>query len=85
MLNIEEILASAGVSAGAYGVYKIAVRLYQKYYIDSECHNLSQNKNEIVITITEMTEERPHASEVMERKEEEGVGVASDKVGQPVQ
>lgn len=80
MMNIEEILASAGVSAGAYSVYKIAVRLYQKYYIHSECHHPSENKNEIVITI----EERKNESESNEREVKEEGGVVLQQIRQPV-
>lgn len=59
-MNVEEILTSVGISGGLYGLYKIAVRLYNKYYINSECHNLSEHSTDIVV----------HISEVEPKKEE---------------
>lgn len=79
MMNIEEILASAGVSAGAYGVYKVARRLYEKYYVNSECNHPNNHTTDIVVHISDVS------LEVVERKEQEGVRVIADKVGQPVQ
>ena len=79
MMDVEQILASAGVSAGAYGVYRVAVRLYQKYYINSECNRPNDHTTDIVVHISDVS------MEVVERKEQEGVGVIADKVGQPVQ
>lgn len=58
MTNIEEILASAGISAGAYAVYKVAVRLYQKYYITSDCNRADDNALDIVVHITEIELEK---------------------------
>jgi hypothetical protein len=78
MMDIEQILASAGVSAGAYGVYKVARRLYEKYYIDSSCNHPNDHTTDIVVHISDVS------MEVMERKEQEGVRVVADKVGQPV-
>lgn len=58
-MNIEEILASAGISAGAYAVYKIAFRLYQKYYVNSECNKINDHSTDIVVHITEIELEKP--------------------------
>lgn len=58
MINTEEILASAGISAGAYAVYKIAVKLYQKYYVNSECHHPDDKTLDVVIHITEIELEK---------------------------
>jgi hypothetical protein len=79
MLNIEEILASVGISGGAYGVYKVAVRLYHKYYVNSECNHPNDHTTDIVVHISDVS------LEVVERKEQESVRVVADKVGQPDQ
>ncbi len=78
MLEIEQILASVGISGGAYGFYKVVRRLYEKYYINSECNHPNENTTDIVVHISDVS------MEVMERKEQEGVRVVADKVGQPV-
>lgn len=67
MINIEELFASAGVSIGAYGVYKIAVRFYNKYYINSECNRPTPNSTDIIVHISEKEEEKEPHIEVMER------------------
>lgn len=54
MLNIEEVLASVGISGGAYGLYKITVRLYQKYYISSECNHPTEHSTDVVIHISDV-------------------------------
>ena len=54
MLNIEEVLASVGISAGAYGIYKIAVKLYQRYYINSECNRPNEHSTDIVVHISDV-------------------------------
>ena len=56
MINIEELFASAGVSIGAYGLYKIALRLYSKYYISSECHHPTDNSTDLVVHISGVVE-----------------------------
>ena len=69
MINIEELFASAGVSIGAYGFYKVAYRLYNKYYINSECNHPNDRTTDIIVHISEVEqkeEEKPHI-EVMER------------------
>jgi len=53
MISIEEILASAGVSAGAYTVYKVAFRLYSKYYVNSECNHPTPSSTDIIVHISE--------------------------------
>ena len=58
MINTEEILASAGISAGAYAVYKVAFRFYQKYYVNSECHHPTEHSTDIVVHITEIELEK---------------------------
>lgn len=70
MINIEELFASAGLSVGAYGFYKLAVRLYNKYYINSECHNPTDHSTDIIVHISEVEpkEEKDKSHiEVMER------------------
>lgn len=54
MLNIEEVLASVGISGGAYGLYKLGVRLYQKYYINSECNRPNEHSTDIVVHISDV-------------------------------
>lgn len=58
-MNIEEMFSSAGVSIGAYGLYKIAVRLYHKYYISSECHHPTDHSTDLVIHIEGAVPEQP--------------------------
>jgi len=67
MVSVEEILASTGVSMGAYGVYKIAVRIYNRYYINSECNRPTPNSTDIIVHISEKEEEKEPHIEVMER------------------
>lgn len=65
MVSIEEIFASAGVSVGVYGVYKIAVRLYNKYYINSECNHPTEHTTDIVVHISDVEPKKePHQEEV---------------------
>lgn len=70
-MNVEEILASAGVSAGIYGVYKIAVRLYNKYYINSECNHPTEHTTDIVVHISDVEpheeKKEPHQEVEMNR------------------
>jgi len=70
MISIEEIFASAGVSAGVYGVYKMVVRLYNKYYINSECNHPTEHSTNIVV----------HISDVEEKKEEPKPHVEMNRV-----
>ena len=58
MINTEEILASAGISAGAYGVYKVARRLYEKYYVNSECNHPNDHTTDIVVHISDISLEK---------------------------
>lgn len=51
-MNVEEILTSIGASSGLFIIYKIAKILYNKYYINSDCHNINDNTTEIQITIS---------------------------------
>jgi hypothetical protein len=59
MLNIEQILASVGISGGAYGVYKVARRLYEKYYVNSECNHPNNHTTDIVVHISDISLEKP--------------------------
>lgn len=59
MISIEEIFASAGVSAGAYTVYKVAYRLYNKYYINSECNHPTPSTTDIIVHISDTDEKQP--------------------------
>ena len=40
-MDTNNILISSGVSIGFYGLYKSAIRVYQHYYLNSECHSRS--------------------------------------------
>ena len=44
---------SAGISAGMYALVKVVQRLYQKYYVRSECHERT-----LEIAIEEPKEEK---------------------------
>jgi hypothetical protein len=56
MINIEELFASAGVSVGAYAVYKVGFRFYQKYYLSSECNHPTPTSTDIIVHISEAEE-----------------------------
>jgi len=40
-MDTNNILISSGVSIGFYALYKGAIRVYQHYYLNSECHSRS--------------------------------------------
>jgi len=40
-MDTNNILISSGISIGFYGLYKSVIRIYQNYYLNSECHSRS--------------------------------------------
>jgi hypothetical protein len=75
MISIEELLASTGVSMGAYGIYKVAMRFYNRYYINSECNRPTANSTDIIVHISEKEEKEEPRIEVMERGVEKHLAV----------
>jgi hypothetical protein len=73
MIDIEEILASVGISGGVYAFYKVARRLYEKYYIDSSCRHPTDNSTDLVVHISRINEHQ-------EKKEEPNAQVEMNRV-----
>lgn len=53
-MNIDELFASAGISMGGYVFYKIAMKIYNKYIITSECIHPTVHSTDIVMHIKEI-------------------------------
>jgi len=62
-MDVNTLVASSGISIGFYGLYKGAIRLYQHYYLSSECHarSLTISIEEIPSKVIEM--EKPTEKE----------------------
>lgn len=69
MVSVEELFASAGVSIGAYTIYKIAFRIYQKYYLSSECSHPTPTTTDIIVHISEAEQKEAPNIEVVVREE----------------
>lgn len=63
--NINDILTSTGITSGVYVLYKMAQRLYQRYYLSSECHSETHSLEIMVVD----REKKPEI-ELTEKKEE---------------
>lgn len=59
MINTDEILASVGISGGAYAIYKVARILYLKYYVNSECRHPTEHSTDVIFHITDIPLEVP--------------------------
>ena len=68
-MNVEEIFTSIGASSLLFILYKAAKTFYYKYYINSECHNISDTATKIEITISK--EHQEEHQEHHEKKDEE--------------
>ena len=63
--NINDILTSTGITSGVYVLYKMAQRLYQRYYLSSECHSETHS---LEIMVVDREEKKPEI-ELTEKKE----------------
>ena len=73
-MDTNNILISSGVSIGFYGLYKSAIRVYQHYYLNSECHSRS-----LTISIEERKDDskEPDAIIEMEKTIEKTISVST--------
>jgi hypothetical protein len=67
-MNVEDIFTSIGASSGLFLVYKVATKIYYRYYVDSACHNVDKDTTKIEITITK--DEHDHHQEKEEKKDD---------------
>ena len=56
--NINDILISTGITSAVYIIYKIIQRLYQRYYLSSECHYETHSLEIMVVDREEKKEEK---------------------------
>ena len=62
-MDVPQMLYSAGLSIGAYAIYKAFINFYNKYYLKSECHQRT-----LEITVVDVDEKKE--KEEKEEKEE---------------
>jgi hypothetical protein len=70
-MNVEDIFTSIGASSGLFLVYKVATKIYYRYYVDSACHNVDKDTTEIQITISADPNHKHHES-TEEKKDDIG-------------
>lgn len=70
-MNVDEILTSIGASSGLFLVYKVATKIYYRYYVDSACHNIDKDTTEIQITISADPNHKEHHKEHQEEKKDD--------------
>jgi len=63
-MDISQMLYSAGLSIGAYAIYKAFINFYNKYYLKSECHQRT-----LEITVVDVNENK-EKDESKEEKQE---------------